>query len=113
MFKQKFTITMIYTSSTFYVQNNDVTYTYCINSVDVITRHQKLLLTCIELPTVKIRELQLLKECSLLTGTNISWKIKIFCSCKLPKKHEPHQNFTCYKKQGGSGLTLRQTEYQK
>ena len=36
--------------------------------------------------------------------------IKTFSGCKLSKKKnniEPHQYFTCYKKQGGSSLTSR------
>ena len=55
-------ITMIDISWKFYLQNNDVTYTYCIRIVEAIIRHQKLLQTCRELPTValsyhvKIRE---------------------------------------------------------
>ena len=61
-----------------------MTYTYCINSIEAIIRHQKLLLTCMELPTetlsyhVKIRKnYECLKEFSQLTDTNISWKIKV------------------------------------
>ena len=55
---------MIDISCKFYLQKNDVTYTYCIKlSTYYIIRHQKLLLTCRELFTValshhfKIREL--------------------------------------------------------
>ena len=37
-----------------------------------------------------------------------------FCHCKLSKNNiKPDQNFTYYKKHGGSGLTARHMEYQK
>ena len=37
-----------------------------------------------------------------------------FCCCKLSKNNiKPDQNFACYKKHAGSGLTSRHTEYQK
>ena len=54
---------MIYISCKFYLQKNDVTYADCINLVEAINRHRKLLLTRRDLPTValshhvKIREL--------------------------------------------------------
>ena len=38
----------------FHLQNNDVIYTYCINLVEAIIRHQKLLLTCRELPAATL-----------------------------------------------------------
>ena len=110
---------MIDISCKFYLQKNDVT--YCINLVEVRIRHQKLLQTCRELPTValsyhvKIRELWTSGGVLPLTGTNVSWKKNIrFCCCKLSKSNiKPDQNFTCYKKHGGSGLTSRHMEYQK
>ena len=37
---------MIGISCKFYLQNNDVSYTYCINLAEAIIRHQKSLLTC-------------------------------------------------------------------
>ena len=45
-FQQKIEIRMIDLSRKFYLQNNDVTYTYCINLAKAKIRHQKLLLTC-------------------------------------------------------------------
>ena len=111
---------MIEISCKFYLQKNDVT--YCINIVEVIIRHQKLLQTCRELPTValshhmKIRELWTSGgvfgvnryEC-FMENKNIT-----FCRCKLSKNNfKPDQNFTCYKEHGGSGLTSRLKEYQK
>ena len=119
-FKQKIKITMIDISCKFYLQKNDVTYTYCINLVEVIIRHQKLLQTCRELPTValsyhvKIRELwtsggvfAVNRYKCFMENKNVT-----FCCCKLSKNNiKPDQNFTCYKKHGSSGL--RHTEYQK
>ena len=61
-FKRKRKITIIDISCKFYLQNNNMTYTYGIKLTDAIFRHQKLLLICKELPTValsyhvKIRE---------------------------------------------------------
>ena len=111
---------MIDISCKFYLQKNDGT--YCINLVKVIIRHQKLLQTCRELPTaalsyhVKIRELWTSGgvfavnryEC-FMENKNVT-----FCCCKLSKDNiKPDQNFTCYKKHGGSRLNSRHTEYQK
>ena len=83
-FRQGVQTVMIDIYGKFYSQNNDATYTYCINLVEAIIRHQKLLLTCIELPTVtlsyhvKIRKnYYRLEEFSKLTDTNVSWKIKV------------------------------------
>ena len=42
---------MIDISCKFHLQKNDVIYTYCINLVEAIIRHQQLPLTCKELPT--------------------------------------------------------------
>ena len=59
--KQKIKITMTDISCEF-IYKNYMTYTYYINLVEAIIRHQKFLLTCRELPTValshhvKIRE---------------------------------------------------------
>ena len=53
-FKQKIKIKIIDIYNKFYLQKNDVTYTYCINLVEAIIRHQKLLITWIELPTVAL-----------------------------------------------------------
>ena len=86
---------MIDISCKFYLQKNGVTYTYCINLVEAIFRHRKLLLTCRELSTVvlshhvKIRELLTSGvvfavnryEC-LIKNENT---IRMFCSCKPSK----------------------------
>ena len=59
--KQEIKITVIDVSCKF-IYKNYMTYTYYINLVEAIIRHQKFLLTCRELPTialsyhVKIRE---------------------------------------------------------
>ena len=117
-FKQKLKIRMIDISCRFYLQNNDVTYTYCINFVEAIIRHQ-----CRELPAVAL-SYHLNKK--LLT----SWVVfavnrcfmenknmlRIFCSCKPSKKNntESQQNFIgSYKKYEGSGLTPKYAEHQK
>ena len=121
-FKQKIKITMIDISCKFYLQKNDVTYTYCINLAEAIIRHQKLLQTCRELPRValsyhvKIRELW--KSGGVFVVNRYECFMEknsiTFCCCKLSKNSmKPDKNFTCYKKHGGSGLTSRHTEYQK
>ena len=83
-----------------------MTYTYCINLDEVIIRHQKLLQTSRELPTVALSyHVKIRYEC-FMENKNIT-----FCCCKLSKNNiKPDQNFT-YKKHGSSGL--RHTEYQK
>ena len=71
----------------------NLTYTYCINLVEDIIRHQKLLPTCRELPTVSLsynikivlgiiliilgESYFRLEQFSQLTRTNISWETKI------------------------------------
>ena len=61
-FKQKIAITKVDISCKFYLQKNDVAYTYSINLVGAIVKHQKFLLSCKKSPTVaysyhiKIRE---------------------------------------------------------
>ena len=61
-FKRKRKITIIDISCKFYLQNNNVTYTYGIKLINAIFRHQKLLFICKKLPIValsyhvKIRE---------------------------------------------------------
>ena len=106
-FRQGVQTVMIDIYGKFYSQNNDATYTYCINLVEAIIRHQKLVLTWRELPTVafwynaKIRENYLLTssivfavnkyEC-FMENKNM---IKTFCGCKSSKNTiQPHQNFT-------------------
>ena len=86
---------MIDISCKFYLQKNDVTYTYCIILVESRITHQKLLLTYREVPTaalshhVKIRELLTsgeifdvnMYEC-IMENKNI----RTFCGCKPSKK---------------------------
>ena len=47
-------MTIIDISRKFYILENDLTYTYCINLVEAIIRNQNLLLTCRKLPTVAL-----------------------------------------------------------
>ena len=80
---------------------------------------QKLLLICKELPAVafsyhvKIRELLTSGGAFAVNRYKyfmVNKNIRTFCCCKLSKKKnniKPHQNFTCYKKHGGSWLTSR------
>ena len=113
---------MIDISCKFYLQKNDLTHTYCINLVEVIIRHQKLLLTCRELPTVafsyhvNIRELWTSGGVLAVNRYEYFMENKNipFSCCKLSKNNiKPDQNFACYKKHAGSGLTSRHTEYEK
>ena len=53
-FKEKIKTTIIDISCKFYLQNNDVTYTYCINLAEATIRHQKLILTYRELPIIAL-----------------------------------------------------------
>ena len=117
---------MIDISCKFYLQKNGVTYTYCINLVEAIIRHQKLLLTSRELSTVAFS--YHVKTEGILTSRvvfAVNWHecfmenkitIRTFCGCEPSKKTT--LSFikillVLINKRGGSGLIPRCAEYEK
>ena len=118
---------MIDISCRFYLQNNDLTYTYCINLVEAITRHQQLLLTVqlllqqlLYIPCKNLRKL--LTSCVVFAVNRYECfmedknMIKTFCGCKLSKKATLSLIkilLFLIKKREGSGLIPKYTEYQK
>ena len=62
---------------------NDATYTCCINLAEVIIKHQKLLLTCRELPAVALPYHVKIREILRMFHEN---KKETFCGCKPSKK---------------------------
>ena len=117
---------MIDISCKFYLKKNDVTYTYCINLVEAIRRHQKLLLTCRELHTVTIS--YHVKIGKLLTSGVVfvvnryqhfmenKSIIRAICDCKPSKKTTLSLIkilLVVIKKHGGSELTPRHTKLLK
>ena len=106
---------MIDISCKFYLQKNDMTYTYCINLVEeeVASNMQRIPQSSSFIPCENQRITVKRYEC-FMENRNI---IRKFCGCTLFKKKkniEPHQNFTYYyKKHKGSGLTSRYIENQQ